>query len=123
MADEITVSGSLQFLKAPMLVQVALQLTREQFDLSGSTLYVQGVVSVPFAAPAAIPLGSVATPGWTFIRNLDATNYIEIYTAAGGVALPKLLPGEIFLARLGVAAPAWKANVAACLVEYLIIEA
>ncbi|HVK10862.1 MAG TPA: hypothetical protein VM597_18985, partial [Gemmataceae bacterium] len=49
----------------------------------------------------AITLGDGGTIKELYLRNLDATNYVEIKTGTGGVITDKLLPGEDCIHRLG----------------------
>lgn len=82
--------------------------------VSGNGLNSLASVTVPTSA-GAIPLGSVtAAGGWLFVRNNDATNYMQVITATSGTPFARLLPGEFCLLRLdsGLTAPFWKANVA-----------
>lgn len=82
--------------------------------VSGNGLNSLSSVTVPTSA-GAIPLGSVtAAGGWLFVRNNDATNYMQVITATSGTPFARLLPGEFCLLRLdsGLTAPFWKANVA-----------
>lgn len=72
---------------------------------------------------AAIPFTNITTKGVTIIRNLDATNYIEIGSGTGTfVPILKIKPGEEFALRfLHAGTPTWRANVADCkarLTEY-----
>lgn len=43
-----------------------------------------------------IALGDIATPRWTFFKNLDTTNYFEVGPKSGGamVVFARLGPGE-----------------------------
>jgi len=81
-----------------------------------------GVVSVTTSA-MAIPLGGVTTPGGLAVfKNLNATNYLEIgFDDSGFVAFAKLLPGQVACIPL-VNAPWARANTAACLMQYKIMD-
>ncbi len=120
MANELQITALMAFTKAPAAVVSVGQPTVRQFNVAG-TRYVHGIVNVGLAAEA-IPLGDVATPGWLFIKNLDAANHIELLDSVAGAVFGKVKAGEPFMGRLGCAAPAWKANIAACNVEYIIVE-
>lgn len=119
MANEITTTGSLAFAKGS-IVSVSMLKSGAQFSVTGSH-YHRGTQSIATSA-VAIGLGGVTTPGWFFCQNNDATNYVELLDSTGGAVFAKLKPGEFMLGRFGCAAPAAKANVAACIVEYLIIQ-
>jgi hypothetical protein len=67
----------------------------------------------------AIPLGDVATPGYSFFQNLDATNYVEIGIVVSTVFYPvlKLLPGEAQCFRFSTNPPYAKAHTASVKLE------
>lgn len=117
---EITVGASLGFAKSALANQMT-QLSKT-FDMTG-TPYERRSMSVPTAA-TALPLGDVTTPGWCFIINLDPTNYVEVLISTGLTALIKLKPGEFAVFRFAAAAvaPAVKANTAAVLIDYLLLQ-
>lgn len=71
----------------------------------------------------AITLGDGGTIKELYLRNLDATNYVEIKTATGGIIFAKLLPGEDMMVRLGsgAQAPFAIANTAAVNVEVMAV--
>jgi len=85
--------------------------------------YITSIMSVGTTAEA-IPLGDVATPGFGYFRNLDETNFVDLYVSNGGSRFARLYPGEPFLGRLGpdVTAPYIKADTAACRVEYALFS-
>lgn len=118
MSAEIQAAARLSFAKGNLKNLMDLALT--SFDMTGVP-YERRSFSVPTSA-TAIPLGDVTTPGWFAIKNLDATNYVEIMTASGGSVCLKLKAGEFALFRFGVAAPALKANTAIVLVDYLLLQ-
>ncbi|KKM19636.1 hypothetical protein LCGC14_1653560 [marine sediment metagenome] len=63
----------------------------------------------------------LGTPGYVYLKNLDGTNFVEIGSTTG-VYDVKMLAGEIALYRHNSASIFAKADTAACLVEYTIIE-
>jgi hypothetical protein len=68
-----------------------------QVTISG-TAYSRGVLTVATGAGTAIPLGSVATPGYFIAHNLDGTNFVTI--GNNGDPLPACLKaGEWCLFR------------------------
>ena len=119
MASELTTPGTISFTKAPASL-VSMNEAGKSFDVTG-TKSVRGVQNIAITAEA-INLGDVGTPGWFFIRNLDTTHFVELFTAAAGVAFQKLKPGEFTIGRFAVAAPAAQADTATCNIEYLIVE-
>lgn len=119
MANELTVTGTLAFTKAPV-DQITMNVAGKSFNVAG-TRYVRGVQNVD-TTPEAIGIGEITAPGWFFIKNLDASNYVEILTAAAGAAFLRLKPGEFAVGRFGVTAPAAQANVAAVNIEFMVVE-
>lgn len=83
----------------------------------------EGVKSIGFAAEEAVPLGGVTTPGFAIFKNLNATNSITIgYKPAAFVPFTVIPPGQevkVFLS----AAPYAQSAVAACLLDWLILDA
>lgn len=129
MANEITVTASLAYSNtAASIVGKLLAMVAKGFSISGVNLVV-ATMAVPTAGgggPAALPgLNALTTVGWAMIVNHDATNYVDLYTGVAGVAFARLLAGECAVFRLPAAmtAPAAMAHTAACLIEYLILEA
>jgi hypothetical protein len=122
MSQEITVSASLSLQNSVITSAVARATTSAKVDQSGQR-YLQGVMHVPITAGGtAIPVSGLVAPGWLYLKNLDATNFITILNAASGNALVKLKPGEVAMFRLAAAAPAALADTAICDLEYLILD-
>lgn len=119
MADELTISASLAFLKGSFADD--LSVSGLQFTVSG-TKFIHNIQSVGFAAEEAILLGDVATPGFAIFINRDATNFVTIRGATGLAGTIKLKAGEPAMFRFSGTAPFIIADTAACNVEYLIIE-
>lgn len=121
MANEIRANVSLTVAKGNI---ATTRSTNNTVTMSGS-VYAQGVQSIPTTANGtAISVGSVATAGWAYFRNLDAANYVEIGVQTGGTFYPtlKLLAGEACLVRLTTNAPYAQANTAAVLLDYTLIS-
>lgn len=95
-----------------------------QFDITG-TVVAQGIISVGTSAEQ-LDVGDVAAPRLVFLRNHDATNYVEFgnWNAASPVYTGKLLAGDPSFFATGLASTdiALKANTAACDVEYLVLD-
>lgn len=85
---------------------------------------IDNVVSVG-TSEEVISIGDVATLGWCFLRNLDATNYVEWGPTSAGamVGVGRLEPGEVAACRLkpGITLR-MQANTAACKVRVTILE-
>ncbi len=121
MAQEITATASLAYTKGS-IPTVSMVKSGSRFDVAGNN-YERGTQTMGTGGVVAIGLGSVGTPGWCFIQNNDATNYVDVYDSTGGNAFVRLKPGEFFLGRLAATAPAARANTASVAIEYMIVEA
>ena len=126
MSQEITVNASISVAKGNIQSKSLALSNNTKFNMTGGN-YTEGVQTVPTTAGGtAIPLGPMAgqTLGWAMFKNLDATNYVELLTAASGTVFAKLKPGECWLGRLGsgAQAPAAQANTTTVDMEYCIIE-
>ena len=122
MADEIRTNLSLTVAKDSLQLAKSYNATG---DLTG-TRYSAGAQNIGYAAHEAIAIsGDIATAGWAYFRNLDATNFVQIGVdvSAAFVPLIKLLPGEACVLRLATTAVYAKADTAACDTEYVIVEA
>lgn len=73
----------------------------------------------------AILLGDVATGGYWFVQNLDATNYITIRPGTGATDLIQVKAGEwaIFRSSSAATAPFALANTSPVQVRFLRLEA
>jgi len=117
MANEIVLSASITFKKGGAKVSrsevVQVTVTGDAFSHE-----VQSVGTTEEALAQGADLG---TPGYMFIKNMDATNYVEVGSTTGVYDI-KLKAGEVALYRHNSATVYAKANTGACLVEYLLIE-
>lgn len=82
-----------------------------------------GIVSIINTGQGeALPLGDVASPGLCWLRNTDATNFVQVGKDDGAgnlVPMLKLLPGADMLLYWDAAiVPRLKADTAPCEVEY-----
>lgn len=117
MANEITVTASLQFAKGNITA-----LTRSYNGVSVTvtgTAYVQNVQTVGTSEEALL-IGDV-TPGYVLMKNLDSTNFVSVRHATGGSNCVKLKPGEVSLFRFASAAPFVIADTAPVQLEYYLI--
>lgn len=70
--------------------------------------------------------GDLANVGYLFMRNLDSTNYVDWGVSDAGAmkAVGRLKAGDVAVLRVKPAAAVrMQANTAACLVQYLWLEA
>ena len=121
MANEITISGSLSGTKPGAV---------ENFSVSGLTVTMTGTDYVKLTqtvgtSEEALVMLDAGTPGFCVIKNLDATNYVEVRQGTGVADLIRINAGEFALFRFAAdaTAPYVIANTAACIVEYLLFEA
>lgn len=118
MANEITLSASLEFLKAT--IGSSLSESALTFDVSG-TDYVQASQAVG-TTDEALDIGNITTLGYLFIKNMDSTNFVVYRDADDQGNAVKIKAGEIALFRAGTAAPFVMADTAECIINYLAIE-
>ena len=125
MANEITLSGSLQYQNTAIgIAQQSLSVNSLLVSIVGQQ-FTEGTKSFPTTAGGtAIPLGGLATIGWCMFKNNDPTNFISILTGVAGTQIAKLFPGEFALLRLdpAITAPAALANIAAASLQWLMLE-
>ena len=119
MANELTLTATLKFDKSTKSADVGK--TGLQLDVTGGDYITK--TQVVGTSQEAIVIGEITTPGYMFIRNLDATNYIEIRDGSSGADVVKVRAGGVALFELATATPFAIANTASCEVEYTIIEA
>lgn len=118
MANEVTVSTSLQFAKGN--VDLTLSDAAKTFDVTG-TRYVRAVQAIG-TSEEALDLGDLTDPGWAYFRNLDSSNYVELFAATGNTAFVKLKAGESCCFRMVATAPFAKADTSSVDLEYMIVQ-
>ena len=116
MANELSITAKLNFSKGGAKVTKAESVS---IDVTGDA-FSHEIQSIPTSNTALVEGAAVGTPGYYWIKNLDSTNYVTI-GLTGSYAI-KLLAGEVALFRAAGAIFAL-ADTAACLVEYVVIEA
>ena len=121
MANEVTASGLLAYSDSDRTTDF-IDVVAKQATVASKKI-LKGKFSAA-TTETAVPLAPVTAPGWVFIKNLDATNFVNLKTGTGGVVFAKLLPGEFALLRLGSGAqsPYAQADTAACSMEILICQ-
>ena len=117
MSDELSLRAYLSFSKGGAEVRRSEGIT---VDVTGET-FTHEVQSIGTAEEDIVYCADIATPGYVLIINLDATNYVEIGITTGVYPI-KLKAGEFALYRHNSTAFKAKANTAACLVEFVMIE-
>ncbi len=122
MANEITYTTSLSFFKGNMDSALTATHASKSITVNG-TRAIKNIQQIGTTAEA-IGLAELASLGLMWVKNMDATNYVELLTGTGGVSFAKLKPGEAILFRVGsgITAPYALANTAAVSILYIIIE-
>lgn len=121
MANEITLSASLSFAKSGRSAQadsgaIAIDMTGTK---SLDTVQTVGTVE------EALVLGEVpAASAHYWIKNLDATNPVDLKPATGGAVTTRILPGRVALGQFGpsVSAPFVQAITAAVDIHIVLVQ-
>jgi hypothetical protein len=119
MASEITINVKMNVAKTKLV-------HREDpgtilVDMTGGVAS-GGVQNVTTTA-AAITMGSVTTAGYSYFRNTDTTNAVEIGTGTSPfVPFAKLKAGEAAVFRLGTNSPTAKAAASTVNLQYYILQ-
>jgi len=123
MADEISLSFSLSFSKGGRYVDTSnFGSIGQEIDVSG-TDYIHKTQTIGTTAEA-LDIGDITTCGIMVVKNLDASNYVEISRATftSGQGTVKLKAGEKYPFRLGSNTPYALANTSPVEIEYMIFE-
>ena len=122
MAEEITVSGSLQVTKdgvTDTIAKIGLSVDMTGGDITHRTQTVGN-------SEEALGMLDAGTPGFCLIKNLDSTNYVEVRQATGIADLIRINAGEFALFRFAADATApfvIASHSDGVIIEYLLIEA
>lgn len=120
MANEATVTASLDFLKGNVAI-VSRAVTALKVTVAGAK-YTQIVQEIGFAAEEAIDLGDVGTPGLCWMKNLDGTNFLEVRPATAVADMIKMKAGEPALFRMAATAPFAQADTGNVNLEMLLLD-
>lgn len=111
---------------------IAISGTNGSASLPGSdsidqvgTHFIENIQDCTAGSWEAINLGDIDTLGWLAIKNLDATNYVEIATANDGSGIfTKILAGASMPPIKGQPSATYyvRANTAQVKIAYLAIE-
>lgn len=128
MASEITVGCSISASKDGLSVASFPGATTFRPTMEGTAVSLD-TPSIGFAADEALSFGEVASGGavgWAYVKNNDATNYIELSYATGGsfagAKFATLLAGESMAWRPKQDLIYAKANTAACVCTVIGIQ-
>ena len=120
MSNEIRISARLSFSKGGAKANAAHNIT---VDVTGDA-FTHEVQEVGTTREELAQGADLGTPGYIVIKNLDSTNYVEVGPSDDDTSYCiKLLAGEVAIYRHDSATVYAKANTAAVLCEYLLIEA
>ena len=118
MANELVIGITISFSKGGATYRDGVT---DSVTITGDT-YTAGVQSVATSNTEIVQGASLGTPGFVFIQNLDATNYVEFGTTNDAVYTVKCKAGEFAVFRCTGATLYGKANTSACNVKYVIFE-
>jgi len=118
MSDELRIGIVFSFSKGGASVNKSEHF---EVDVTGDA-FAHEVQSVGTTEEELAQGADLGSPGYVFIKNMDATNYVEIGSTTGVYDL-KLQAGECAVYRHNSNTLYAKANTSAVLVEYVIIEA
>ena len=116
MSDELRIGVVMSFEKGGAKAQRSETI---QVDVTGDA-FGHEIQTIPTSNTALVEPAAVGTPGYYFIKNLDATNFVTIGLTSSYAV--KLLAGEIALFRAAGAIYAL-ADTASVNLEYWVIEA
>lgn len=123
MADEITINLRLQ-------VNNGFLVHREDPGTLGVTMTgkngtggIQNIVAGGTTGET-ITMGDTGTAGWSYFRNTDTANFVEIGIQVAGTFYPfvKLKSGESCILRLGTNTPYARSNTATTNLQYFILS-
>jgi len=118
MSDELKVSASIDCtLSSGASIKKRKHAT---LDVTGDTLE-YGTLSVGTSEEELTQLADLGTLGYLFLYNTDSSNYVEAGHSTGSYCV-KVRAGGIALYEHNGATIYLKANTAACVVEFVLIE-
>ena len=117
MANEIQINATLRYSKTGASASLSTSFFADQVG----DKYESGIQTIG-TAEESLQKGDIGTIGWLAIRNLDATNFLELgsTTAQYSTIIPA---GKGCVTTWGHTGTFVKANTAAVNAEYLLIEA
>lgn len=122
MAQEITLRASLSYAKSGRAT--AADSGELAIDMSG-TKHLDTVQTVG-TSEEALQLGEAgAASSHYWIKNLDATNPVDLKPASGGAVTTRILPGRVAVGQFapGVSAPFVQAITASVDIRILLVQA
>ena len=117
MADELTVTAGLSYSNTG----VSMNVTGTDKVTVAANFAIHSIYTVTVAG-AALPLGSIASPGFIRIKNTDAVHFVMLGNA-GDTPVIKIKAGEVQVFRLSTAiTPFIYADTANVVVEYMLVS-
>ena len=119
MSDEITVSLAMQVTNGNY-TSGQIRENGKTFDQAAVGCH-EGIAAIG-TTEESLSTGDITTEGWLFLKNLDATNYVQ-WGGSTGVYIGRLEAAESAMFRLEPAATVYlKANTASCNVQFKLNE-
>lgn len=122
MADEITITVGMSALKSELVISEPTKTIQRTMAGTHHAASVQDIGTTYEAL--AIP-AELATLGYCHLKNVDATNYIEIGVEVAAAFYPviKLIPGDIAVLRFSPVSLFGRANTAGAKLRFSMLEA
>jgi hypothetical protein len=118
MATEIRAQGSLSAAKNGVSVSASVSVNP---DMAGDQLI--GNVQAIGTGAEAIVFGDISTIGYVFLKNMDATNYVDISMVSDATTpFAKLLAGDFTIIKAASALVYAKANTAGINLQVVAAE-
>lgn len=118
MANEIQVSLTLTVSKNGATATATFNLTE---TMAGDQFISN--VQIVGTSNEALVVGDVTTVGWVVCKNLDATNYVEIFLDNSNAQLvAKLLPGQATIFKPGTTTLFARANTSSVNTQVFLVE-
>lgn len=123
MANEASIVTMMTFAKGNVSSIARGSATAFTLDVSGAK-YHAGVQNIG-TSEEQIDFGDITNPGVCWLKNLDATNYVEIRSGTGAADLMKLKAGQVAVFQFAAdcTAPYALANTSSVNLEVLLVEA
>jgi hypothetical protein len=127
MAQELTLNLDYRFIKGGKDTGKETLLSNAKFDVAGNR-DLDTVQEVGFAAKEAVQKAEVvATGAMLIVKNLDATNFVNLFTdGSSGTGITKIGPGQVAVlpaVHADAAVPALQADTAMCRCRIIWVEA
>jgi hypothetical protein len=121
MADEKTIT--LKYTATKGGASITTGTLTDTWNMGGADM-ATGTQAVGTSVEVATIPADISYPADVIVKNLDSTNFVNVYTDSGGTSqCSKLLPGTLcYLAGIS-AIPYLKADTASCQVQWFAFEA